>query len=214
MGVWLKFREYSNGLLRGQILKAKKCLRLEVLNKQKHIENKIRFVFNIIRCFWNAEIHLLNSLKQSKIHPLLKTNRKHGSVFEKFPVIGFRKAKNFKNILVRAKLAPLEKKKGYCRSCGDTRCKICKNVVTTEHLGSFSTDRIYCIQPNNLNCRSCNDVYLFSLKPCSNQYTGSTESFRPRFDNYKSAAGVSLKENCQISVISRSFWGWHTSWYE
>ena len=88
---------------------------------------------------------------------------------------------------MRAKVAPLEKKKGSCRSGGGTTSEICKHVVTTETLRSFSTQREYCIQPNNFNCRSNNVVHLFSRKTCSKQYAGTTGSFRSKFDNYKSA---------------------------
>ena len=80
-----------------------------------------------------------------------------------------------------------EKKKGCCRSCGGTRCKICKHVVTTEAFSSFSTKREYCVKLDKLNGRSSNVVCLFSCKACSKQYTGSTESFRAIFSNYKSA---------------------------
>ena len=99
----------------------------------------------------------------------------------------FRRGKNLKDILLRAKVAPIEKKKGSCRSYGGTRCEICKHVVTTETFRSFSTKKEYCIKPNNFNCRSNNVLYLFSCKACSKQYTGCTESFRFRFNNNKSA---------------------------
>ena len=36
---------------------------------------------------------------------------------------------------------------------------------------------------------------LFSCKACSKQYTGSNESFRSRFNNYKSAHSNYIKEN-------------------
>ena len=74
----------------------------------------------------------------SEIHFLLTPYREHGKVFEKVPMIGFKRAKSLKDILVRAKVAPLEKKKGCCRSCGGTRCEICKHVGTTETLRSFN----------------------------------------------------------------------------
>ena len=45
--IWLKERGYSDNLVRGQTLKARKYLRSEVLNKQKREGNKNRFVFNI-----------------------------------------------------------------------------------------------------------------------------------------------------------------------
>ena len=56
----------------------------------------------------------------------------------RIPIVGFRRAKSLKDILVRAKVAPLEKKKDSCRSCGGIRCEICKHVVTTEIFRSFS----------------------------------------------------------------------------
>ena len=96
---------------------------------------------------------------------------------------------------MRAKVAPLEKNKGSCRSCGVTRCEICKHIVTTETFKSFSTQREHCIKPDNLNCRSNIVGYLFSYKTCSKQYTGTTESSQSRFNNYKSAHRNFIKGN-------------------
>ena len=53
----------------------------------------------------------------------------------------------------------------------------------------------YCIELDNWNCRSSNVVFLFSCKTCSKQYTGSTESFRSRFNNYKSGHRNFIKRN-------------------
>ena len=133
---------------------------------------------------------MLSKLKNvlSEIHLLLTPDREHGKVFERIPIVGFRRAKSLKYILVRGKVAPLEKKIG-------TRCEICKHVVTTERFRSFSIQREYYIRPDNLNCCSNNVVYLFSCKTYSKQYTGSTESFRSRFNNYKSAHRSFIKEN-------------------
>ena len=105
---------------------------------------------------------MLSKLKNvlSEIHLLLTPEREHGKVFERIPIVGFRRAKSLKYILVRGKVAPLEKKIG-------TRCEICKHVVTTERFRSFSIQREYYIRPDNLNCCSNNVVYLFSCKTCS-----------------------------------------------
>ena len=189
--IWLKERGYSDKLVRGQILKARKFSRSEVLNKQKRMGNKSRIVFDIT--YHPVFSKLKNKL--SEIHLLLTPDREHEKVFAHVPIIGFRRAKSLKDILVRAKVAPLEKKKGCCRPCGGTRCEICKHVVTTEAFRSFSTQREYCIKSNNLNCRSSNIVYLFSCKTCSKQYTGNTERFRSRLNNYKSAHRSFIKGN-------------------
>ena len=168
--VWLKERGYSNKLVRGQILKARKFSKSEVLNKRKSVGNNNRFVFTIT--YHPVLLKLKNVL--SEIHLLLTPDREHRKVFERIPIVGFRRAKSLQDILVRVKVAPLEKKKDFCRSCGGTRCEICKHVVTTETFRYFSTQREYWIKPDNVNCRSNNVVYLFSCKTCSKQYAGST----------------------------------------
>ena len=57
----------------------------------------------------------------SEIHLQLTRDKEHEKVFEKVPIIRFRKAKSLKDILVRAKVAPFKKKQGCCRLCGGTR---------------------------------------------------------------------------------------------
>ena len=87
-----------------------KFLRLEnlqVLNKQKSVGNNNRFVFNITN---HPVLAKLKSLL-SEINLLLTRDREHGKVFERIPVVRFRRAKSLKDIFVRAKVAPLEKKK-------------------------------------------------------------------------------------------------------
>ena len=74
--VWLKERGYSDKLVRGQILKARKFSRSEVLNKRKSVGNNNRFVFNIT--YHPVRSKLKNIL--SGIHLLLTT----GKNMEKF----------------------------------------------------------------------------------------------------------------------------------
>ena len=52
------------------------------------------------------------------------------------------------------------------------------------------------------NFSSENVVYLFTCKRCSKQYTGSTEDFRPRFNNYRCAHRNFLKRK---KVKKKSF---------
>ena len=106
--VWLKERDFSDKLVREQILKARKFSRSEVLNKRKSVGNNNRFVSNI------AYHPVLSKLKNvlSEIHLLLTPEKEHGKVFERISIVGFRRPKSMKDILVRAKVSPLEKKKG------------------------------------------------------------------------------------------------------
>lgn len=65
--------------------------------------------------------------------------REHGKVFQRIPIVEFRRAKSLRDILVRAKEGPLEKKTESCRSSTVTVSEICKNVLTIETFRSFST---------------------------------------------------------------------------
>ena len=96
--VWLKERDYSDKLVRGKILKARKFSRSEVLNKRKSVGNNNRFVSNI------AYHPVLSKLKNalSEIHLLLTPEKEHGKVFERISIVGFRRPKSMKDILVRA----------------------------------------------------------------------------------------------------------------
>ena len=64
-----------------------------------------------------------------------------------------------KDILLREKVAPVESKKVYNRSCRGSRYEIRKHVVTMETFTSFSTRKKYCSKSDNLNCRSSNILF-------------------------------------------------------
>ena len=102
------------------------------------------------------------------------------------PNIGFYRAKNLKDILVRTKI-PQIKSKGWWSPCKGPRCEICKHIVLSRNFTSSSTKRTYEIRPENLNCRSKNVAFLIFCKTCHKHYTGSLEEFRARFNNYRSA---------------------------
>ena len=178
-------------MVRGQIHKARKFSRSELLNKRKRIGNKSMF-------FETTHHPVFSKLKNvlSEILLLITPDREHGTIFEKAPANGFRRAKSLKDILVRAKVAPLEKKKDCVRSYGGTRCEIWKYVMITEAFRYFSTQREYCIKP----VHSSNVVYLFSCEASSKQNTSSTESFGSRFNNYKSAHRSFIKRNTIIQA--------------
>ena len=123
--------------------------------------------------FYHSSLAQLKVI-MTRIHLLLTPENEHNKVFRDVPIIGFRRAKSLKDILVRAKI-PQIKNKGWCGPCKGPRCEICKHIVPTRNFTSST------------NCRSKNVVYLISCKTCHKQYTGSSEEFRERFNNYRCA---------------------------
>ena len=122
----------------------------------------------------------------TRIHLLLTPANEHNKVFRDVPIIGFRRAKSLKDILVRAKV-PQFKNKAWCGPCKGPRCEIFKHIVPIRNCTSSTRKRTYEIRPENLNFRSKNVVYLMSYKTSHKQYTGRSEEFRARFNNYRCA---------------------------
>ena len=90
-----------------------------------------------------------------------------------------------KDIFVRAKVSPVQKNEGFCGPCKKSRREICEYIVSTDSFKSITTQRTYFIRLPDLKYSSKNVVYLFTCKIYSKQYTGSTEDFRPSFNNYR-----------------------------
>ena len=53
----------------------------------------------------------------SSLHQLLTTDQEHQKLFHEVPIIGFRRAKRLKDILVRAKVPQVQKNEGFCGPC-------------------------------------------------------------------------------------------------
>ena len=97
-------------------------------------------------------------------------------MFPEPPLIAFRRSKNLKDILVRARLNSEGSggidKKG-CSRCGKSRCQVCNVMSNSEHFHSNIDSREYRIN-YSFNCDSSNVVYLLECTVCGVQYVGST----------------------------------------
>ena len=185
----LKERGYSDKLVRQQILNARKLKKAEILNKPKDKIKEKRLVLNVT---YHPAFSKLKKV-MSNIHILLTPDQEHNRVFKEVPIIGFRRAKSLKDLLVRAKVPPLYKKEGSCGPCNKPRCKMCPRITKSTTFKSFSNSGVYHIRPEYLNCSSQFAVYLISCKTCGKQYVGSTVDFHLRFNNYKCAHKNFLK---------------------
>ena len=184
LALWLKKRGYSDKLVHQEILKARKPKRDDLLFREQS-DKKTRgrkLVFNIT--YHPAFAKIKNVL--SDIHVLLAgANEEHRKVFSDVPIVGFKRGKSLKDLLVRSKLPTQKKVGGQSEACQKTRCQICPSVCKTKSFRSSETSQEYEIRCHS-NCDSENVVYLVTCKTCQKQYVGSTVKFRNRFNNYKS----------------------------
>jgi len=124
---WLKARGYNDKLVRNQILKARKHRRDDLLLRERTKSSAKKLVLNIT--YHPAFAKFKNVLKQ--IHILLTPNSEHRSVFSDIPIIGFKRGKSLKELLVRAKL-PVKRELGKSEGCQSKRCGVCAYVTNTQ----------------------------------------------------------------------------------
>ena len=122
--------------------------------------NDIKLVFNVTYHpnLFNLKDNIL------VLHLLLTIDQEHQKGFLKVPIIGFRKAKSLKDILVRANVPPVQKNIEFCRPCKKSRWEFCEHRVSTDSFKSTMTQRTYFIRPPGLKYSSENAVYLFKCK--------------------------------------------------
>ena len=126
-------REYSAKLVRQKVLEARKVSRNELLDKVK-VEKAFRLTLNITyHPAFSKLKHILNS-----IHVLLAPNTEHQNVFPEVPLVGFKKGKSLKDILVRAKVRKETLEKGFSKGCCGKCCQVCKYVKDSESFESKS----------------------------------------------------------------------------
>ena len=99
--IWLKGRVYSDKLVGKQILKARNFSRAELLNNQRKKENEDKLVLNITYRLSLAQLKVI----MARIHLLLTSDNEHNKVFRDAAIIGFRRAKSLKDILVMRSLS-------------------------------------------------------------------------------------------------------------
>ena len=85
-------------------MKASKFTRKNLLNQDSKIKGRNKLVFNFTyHASYAKHKHIL-----SNINFLLTPDAQHRKVFPEVPVVGFKKGKSLKDLLVRAKV-PMEK---------------------------------------------------------------------------------------------------------
>ena len=121
---------------------------------------------------------------------MLFEDDKHRNLFQNKMFISFRRAKNLKDTLVRAKLRPSggeQVEKGTFRCNGRRSGQICPIVVEGDTFGNFNESRSFTNFSGAYNCNSQNVVYLLQCNICNKKYVGSTTTkFRQRSNVYKS----------------------------
>ena len=167
----------------------------------KDAHYKARIATNKLRCRKTSVIQPINLIvTYSRTLPKLnQILRKHYSILENDssaknifstpPRVVYRRPKNLKSYLVRAKLShkPSSGKiDGNSAPCGKPRCLCCLQMKNTNLATSSATGFNFLIH-GKYNCQSSNVVYLLECSICRKQYIGQTSTkFNIRINNHRS----------------------------
>ena len=106
-------------------------------------------------------------------------------------IFGYRRPKNLKDELVRAKLPTLVEDKNLvplCKTknkCKTWNCQYCKLLNKTGRITSTHTGREYTTR-SEITCQSSNLIYCITCRKCRKQYVGHTGNpISERFDGHK-----------------------------
>ena len=175
-------RGYCQRLVRKKVIQGRKFDRKDLLQQEKSAK---KYKLTLMITYHPAFRNLYRIVR--KAHSILAFDKVHQKVFQDVPLVGFRKGKSLKDMLVRAKVPTLgDDNKGQSEPCLGKRCGVCPSVKNTSEFASRN-GKTYNIRGSTMNCSSSNVVYILRCKTCGIQYVGScTTPFRTRFSNYKS----------------------------
>ena len=180
---YLKARGYDMDMVEKQVLEAMKISRENSLLERENQRRNERDVFV-------TNYHPALSQKAFKIfqsnHSILTSREDHQVLFEKVPMISFRRSKSLHDFLVRAVVKPLSEETSECTGCGGrSDCEVCKILKKGSKFYS-KEKKCYDIRKGKLHCNTQLCIYLMSCNFCQKQYVGKSEpKFRARYNNYK-----------------------------
>ena len=96
-------------------------------------------------------------------------------------VIGYRRPKNLRDILVRIRLPPENDPESQTTTrserpiCNTTNCCYCSRLNVSSKIRSKTTNKMHNAM-RNVNCYSNNLIYCFSCTKCGKQYVGQTKN--------------------------------------
>ena len=182
---WLMDRGYKGGEIDTQLERVKGLQRDTLLNRESKSKDGTRIP--LVLTFHPAlnEVHEI----LRKCENILLVDREHRRIFSGKLFVSFRRAKNFKDTLVRAKLQPENEElveKG-THKCNGRRCQICPIMQEGSMFYNADDSRYFRNFSGAYDCNSENVVYLLQCTCCNKKYVGSTKTkFRQRFNVYKS----------------------------
>ena len=168
-------RKYPREVIAEAFQKAWNTNRADLLRTDR--EDKETQDSNILVTTFNPGFRALGALVKNNWDILGRSCSTRG-LFERGILTAFRRPKNLKDILVRARLPPTKLKDpilGPSNPCKTRNCRYCPRLNTSGRITCKATGREY-VSKHNVSCKSSNLIYCLTCKCCGMQYVGQTKN--------------------------------------
>ena len=178
-------RGYPEDLVFESMIRARRTDRATLLLPKQNEEEK-NWDNSFLVTTFNPSCTPLKDIVQSSWN-LLGRTAITDQVFHTTPIYGYRRNKNLKDILVRAKISHTETTpdtkeiRSKNRKCIAKKCRYCPRLDPTGNVQNSTTARTYPTR-TKVTCNSNNLIYCIKCNQCSKLYVGQTKnSIKERF---------------------------------
>ena len=127
------FRGYEESLVKEQIDRVRRLDRATLLaNSGNRANDQGRGERVPLVATYHPALNSLGKVAK-RLHPMLTNSEEHRKVFPEPYLIAFRRCKNLKDKLVRARLSNEGTDKKGCSRCGKSRCQVFNVMSNSEH---------------------------------------------------------------------------------
>lgn len=152
-----------------------------------------------------------------RLLPVLHLNPKMRQSLPEAPLVAFRKPRNLRSFLIRAKVPQEKKGMSIRHSCGPCsrkgpkrgrKCELCRSIPVQSDIISSTTSRTHSLRLNrDADCDSLLVIYCVQCTKCriTNQYVGKTKCFRKRMNNHKSNIRLGKEDDRDCALFYEHF---------
>ena len=180
-------RDYKSKSIDAAIEKARSVNREDALKKVVTTKSDDRVVFVT---HFDPRLPSITNIVRKHYRSMVSQNMYLSQVFPSAPLIAFKRPKNLRETLIKARVPPTNTRprrvqNGY-KKCIRPSCLTCPYSITGKIIKATATD--FKTEVNApVNCYSKNVIYLITCKHCNEQYVG--ETFRTANDRFLNHRG-------------------------
>ena len=178
-------REYPERIIDSAINKARKIPRKIALLKIRQKEKNDRPIF-IIK--YDPRLPTINSLTSKHWRSMVKQDKYLEEVFQEPPLTAYRRQRNLRDILIKAKVPPAPSLRPKRDLFGMSKCgKICTACpyVKEGKTVKVNNQEIWIIQ-RKINCKMFNCIYMLECNKCGKRYVDETgRMLKARFSDHR-----------------------------